>query len=453
MIAHLLESAVCLLATLAFYKLVLERQKMHHFNRFYLLGSLVLSLTAPFVSFDVPTLSFLPNPTPYVRPIQQNFPILRTSVATPIQPAGSSPNYWVWLYVLVTSLMVTRFGRNVYQLLRLVRISPTVKRDGATIVLLSADVVPHTFGRYLFVGGAAYGAGTIEPELFTHEMAHIRQRHSLDILLVEVLHCFGWFNPLLIGFKRAIRLNHEFLADEAVLRQHTDVPQYQRLLLSKIAPKPAPALISTLTFQMTKQRLTMMTKRTSRIAGLLATGGSVLLFTSLLVAFGTQTIAQVTPDVSVKPQSKTAKPQNDRVPQLTVAEMEERFGDKMVHLPLTKPGQRVEKKLSDLTEEQKKLVRYMPPFERNIPTETQLADWKNAKKFGVWVDDKRIQNKQLDKYKAQDFDHFFVSKLEKNAINYGKHYFQIDLMTKQGYQAYLKESEESPFLFLDTRRR
>ncbi|MCY7352623.1 MAG: hypothetical protein LH606_18525 [Cytophagaceae bacterium] len=87
-----------------------------------------------------------------------------------------------------------------------------------------------------------------------------------------------------------------------------------------------------------------------------------------------------------------------------------------------------------------------------MPTDTQLSDWKNAKKYGIWIDDKRISNDRLNNYAAQDFGSYFSSKLEKNAINYGKHYFRIDLMTKPAYEQYLKENAESPLLMLPDRK-
>ena len=82
---------------------------------------------------------------------------------------------------------------------------------------------------------------------------------------------------------------------------------------------------------------------------------------------------------------------------------------------------------------------YTPPA-KNTPGTTQLNEWTNAKKYGVWVDGKRIANSELNKYKASDFAHYWESKLSKNAINYGKHYYQIDLYTPAYYdQSYVQD--------------
>jgi hypothetical protein len=82
-----------------------------------------------------------------------------------------------------------------------------------------------------------------------------------------------------------------------------------------------------------------------------------------------------------------------------------------------------------------------PPFEKEVPTAAQLQSWENGKKYGVWINDKRVANESLTKYKASDFSHVFVSALSKNAINYGKHYVQVNLMTNAYYKDYYEKEK------------
>ena len=83
-----------------------------------------------------------------------------------------------------------------------------------------------------------------------------------------------------------------------------------------------------------------------------------------------------------------------------------------------------------------------PPPEKISPTQEQLDFWLNDKKYGVWLDEKRIKNEELKQYKPSDLDYYDISKLEKNAINYGKHYFQIELLTKKAFKKW--HDEEMP---------
>ena len=444
MILYLLKSGLCLLVALVFYKCLLENEKMHRFNRVFLLGSLGFSLLIPFLSFDVQ-----PEVVPFTDVAPVHFierGLEGTLSQVTAQPQTDDPlvNFGRFTYWLITTLLLARFGRNMYLLFRKTTCHPTVPFGVATLVLIPQNGLPYTFLHYLFVDQTAYENRAIEAELFAHELAHIRQRHSFDILLIELLTCFFWFNPVFFWYKRAIRLNHEFLADQAVLNRCPGVIRYQHLLLSKLSASAPVLLTSTLTFQTTKQRFRMMTKQTSPARALTVALSSLFLFVGLAFAVSTLTVAvaQVAPNPA-KPKVASQQPGTN------VSGMERLYGDKFVLLPGRTPSQKaVRKKFSELSAEEKTRVQFIPPLPRLVPTDALLTDWKNAKKYGIWIDDKRMPNDRLNNYTAQNFGSYSISKLERNAINYGKHYFQIDLMTEQHYAAYLKESAENPLLIL-----
>lgn len=92
------------------------------------------------------------------------------------------------------------------------------------------------------------------------------------------------------------------------------------------------------------------------------------------------------------------------------------------------------------------VIPQLPPLPKQSPTTSDLQKWQNPAMYGVWIDDKRIKNENLTQYVPSDFSHYFVSKLCKNAKNYGKHYYQIDLMTNTYYKAYLKRNSAEPFV-------
>jgi hypothetical protein len=88
----------------------------------------------------------------------------------------------------------------------------------------------------------------------------------------------------------------------------------------------------------------------------------------------------------------------------------------------------------------------MPPLAKKSPTQAQLDKWKDAKMYGVWLDRKRINNSELIKYKPSDFGWYNVSKLEKNAINYGKHYYQVSLYSQKYYDEEINKGKERPVM-------
>lgn len=81
-----------------------------------------------------------------------------------------------------------------------------------------------------------------------------------------------------------------------------------------------------------------------------------------------------------------------------------------------------------------------PPLPRIVPTEAQLDSWQDSKKYGIWIDGKRVENSVLANSKVNDFAQVFVSKLGKNTINYGKYFYQVNLMTTEYYDNYYKLS-------------
>ena len=90
------------------------------------------------------------------------------------------------------------------------------------------------------------------------------QRHTFDVLLIEFLKIIFWFNPIFYILKKSIQLNHEFLADTKVITNHKNISEYQYLLLNKTAWNNEYYLASNLNYLLTKKRLLMMTKQSSR---------------------------------------------------------------------------------------------------------------------------------------------------------------------------------------------
>lgn len=286
----LLKSAIVMAALLGLYYLLLEREKMHQFNRFYLLSALVFSLVIPFITVityieqtKVPASSIIVTTS---QPNVNNIPL------------DESVNYLFYigwaLYAFITLVLAIRFLKNILPFIQKASSNPTVQLGKAKLILLEEKVLPHTFLNYIFVNREEYKARMIEDELYTHEYTHVKQRHTLDILFIEALKTIFWFNPLLYFYKKAIQLNHEFLADEKVIATTANTIYYQNLLLEKANVGATFSMASNLNFSLTKKRLLMMTKTTSTAkAGFLKLAIAPVI-TVLMMFLCTKTIAQET---------------------------------------------------------------------------------------------------------------------------------------------------------------
>lgn len=448
MILYLFKSTLCLLILWGIYKLFLESEKLHVFNRFYLLLSLVFAFIIPEINIEVSSSTAENNLVVLKEAIKTSPSLLQTfNPVETVEVQKTTPwlDYLLVLSSLVSLFFLLRFLRNLLVIFKSITRSPIIKWQGAKLVLLEEKILPYTFLNYIFISKAYYENTAIEPELFSHELAHVRQRHSLDVVFLELLRIVFWFNPLVYLFKQAVQLNHEFLADEAVNKTYHDVPAYQYLLLSKASEASGLTLTSNLNFQITKKRLLMMTKITSNSTAFIKKAICIPLFVALafcLVEF--QLLAQEPTKLKLSsPPTVTLALQS---PKLTKEDVDYQ---KALVLMRDKNGVNSRKYYNELTDEEKKKNIQVLYWEKIVPTEEEMEKWKDPKMYGVWIDSKRVPNSEVGKYKPNDIASFSSSRVLKNATNYGKHKHQLDIMTNNYYKnVYLKHVKESPTLFI-----
>src|SRR5690606_11425491 len=160
-----------------------------------------------------------------------------------IEKTANYGPYVLWsFYALGMFYFSIKFIKNIRQIRSRVKNNPNVKKDATTYVLLGESTVPHTFLNYVFLNNQKYDAQQIPDEVLQHERVHARQKHSIDILFVELVQILFWVNPLLYFIKKSIKLNHEFLADSVVLKQGVNTSKYQNLILAFSSQANTPIL-------------------------------------------------------------------------------------------------------------------------------------------------------------------------------------------------------------------
>ncbi len=305
MVVFLLKSMACLAVFLLFYKLVLEKERMHTLKRYYLLAALMLAIAIPSIRF----VEYIEVPSDHTSTYREFDNTVSTETVTPSNEKKLSPivqKIWIdhgpvilWtIYILGVLLFALKFLYHMGKVLRNVRSHPKIRIGPIIHVLLRDFLVPHTFWNYVFLNGEKFKANEIPNEVLLHEATHARQKHSFDILCVELLQIVFWFNPLLHWAKKIIKLNHEFLADEAVLEQGTSTSEYQNTLLSfasspeykKYQPSMANA-INYSSYSSIKKRFKLMKAQTSKKSILIRT----LLIAPLLAVlfYGFSTTVQI----------------------------------------------------------------------------------------------------------------------------------------------------------------
>lgn len=269
---YIIKSMLCLVLLLLVHRIFLQRETIHQFNRFFLLGAVVFSFFIPFNSIEVApekeeiAYSELPETDfseEFVLP-EQSYSQENFTVEIEPTPEPSFP--WeevLWsIYSLITFVLLVRFIRNINLLMDQVKQNLKVTYKGMTLVLLPSSSLPYTFLNYVFVFKEDFQNGDLEDAIIEHEHTHVKEGHSYDILFLEVLLIPFWFNPGLYLAKHAIRLNHEFIADQNALKT-TSVYSYQKMLLALASQEVQFSLVSNLNFSLTKKRLKMMKQQSN----------------------------------------------------------------------------------------------------------------------------------------------------------------------------------------------
>ncbi len=444
MIDFLIKSTICLSVFLGFYHLVLEREKMHQFNRFYLLGSIVISLVIPFVTFEIiEIIPIVENIEPLslnTIPTTFNENLIQESVIHLKERINYTP-YVLWgLYGLITFILITRFVINYSKLISKSKSNPIVKYKNAKLVLLDEKTLPHTFLNFIYINFEDYNNRNIEDELYTHELVHVNQKHTLDILFIEVLKVIFWFNPLFIFFKKAMQLNHEFLADEEIVKTYNNVPFYQNLLLQKGIGTQTIYLASNLNYLVTKKRLIMMTKSTSQTIAVLKKIAIIPILTGLVYFFCIEIVAQEkisSGKSEIKKDNSTSKSetfvkqaQERKVEYLTYKVSDEEYYKDVICVYYENvdgndikkwPTENIifSKKYQELSKNEigeLEILKFrQEPIVKKSPTQKEINNFKNSKKYAIWIDGVHVDNAKLNNYKLSDFASFSGSVILKNA--------------------------------------
>lgn len=301
MLVLLLKSTACLTAFLAFYKLVLERESIHHFKRFYLVAAII-------ASFLIPNMVF----TEYIEALpsteMENIPILTDLPTTQAPQNAVQEENFSWGPVLwsIYGLGVLGFGfrfiGHLAQIWSRIRKNPKHKDNFITRVLLKQPMPPHTFFRFIFLNQKQFENKSIPQEVLLHEETHAKQKHSLDILFIELLQVVLWFNPLIYLFKSSIKLNHEFLADSAVIQKNNDHSHYQNTILSYLShdghiTHQSTGIANAITYSSIKKRFTVMKTKTTKKSFVLKS--FLLLPLTALLLFGFSETRQIEKDVTI----------------------------------------------------------------------------------------------------------------------------------------------------------
>lgn len=289
MIPYIINAGLILCGCLAFYKLLLQRETFYKLNRYILIVCLVASFSLPLL------------PVPHQLSLRKAEPVLVQNTQNNITPADLPPvnetaandqaarpvdqtqqqtteaaskssisfaqvmtwlTYLYWFGVIVFGL---NFLAQVAVLLYRAYTRPVIIDGPFRIVEINGDKAPCSFGNNIFINPEKYDWDTYN-QILTHEKVHIRQGHSLDILIAELVLIFQWFNPFAWLYRKEVESNLEFLTDDhMVQREEVEKSSYQMSLLKVSTPHFPLSLTTNYNQSLLKKRIAMMNTKKSNV--------------------------------------------------------------------------------------------------------------------------------------------------------------------------------------------
>lgn len=286
---YLLKFSACLAVLLLFYKLALEKVHIHHFKRYYLLSAFIISLSIPLITFtQYVTVTIEPTLLPTYIDQSSSYSIENKNNTTQILPII------LWgIYALGAFIFALKFLGNLRSLIKNIKSNPKLKSGSIHHVLLQELIAPHTFFSYIFFNKKNYEAHKIPQEVFWHEETHAKQKHSLDILLLELIQIIFWFHPLVYWAKHLAKLNHEFLADQSVINKGAAPVPYQNMVLAFSLNAVTSPLANAIHYSSIKKRIVIMKTQTSKKAIWLRSLLLIPLMSLLLYSFSTKEVLEI----------------------------------------------------------------------------------------------------------------------------------------------------------------
>ncbi|MDD3078565.1 MAG: TonB family protein [Paludibacter sp.] len=299
-----------------FYRLFFASDTLWRTRRIYLLVSIAVSFLYPMLHIT----AWLEK-QPQMQTVLHNYVQLQEVVIT---PETHAIDYSFWLYSaywIIAAVFMIRFGMQLFSILKIRLQSQPGVLNGVNVRILQGEQAPFSFFGIVFINPALHSEFE-QKQILTHELTHVRQRHSIDVIVAELLTVVCWINPVSWLLKREIRQNLEFLADDKVIASGVDSRSYQYHLLQLSYQVPRVKIINQFNISPLKKRITMMNQKKSSKSTALKYLLIAPLTLSLVVVSNAETIVS-----KAKNMLQESKPTTENVSRVTTQKQDVKASD------------------------------------------------------------------------------------------------------------------------------
>lgn len=252
LLPFIIQSSIAIAVFYAYFYLFLRKSKHFQLNRIYLLSSSIIAVVIPFTA--MPIISSEQSQGMITIMLQEVSVVANYNIPAETQASSIITNIYISGVIILLSL----FTKKLYTLYKTIQNNSIYKTEKYKLIELTGINTAYSFFNFLFLSKDTKE----DPKIIEHELVHIKQSHSLDILVINLIQSILWFNPVVYLYKKAIQENHEYIADNEVI-QHHSAGGYLQLLLTKTFRLATP-ITNQFAQSNLKKRIKMMKKQTNK---------------------------------------------------------------------------------------------------------------------------------------------------------------------------------------------
>jgi TonB-dependent SusC/RagA subfamily outer membrane receptor len=256
---YLLKVIICSGILCGYYFLALRNKAFHRWNRFFLLASVVLALAVPLMKINI-----FQNPDSEKGTMIQMLQTISYGDEVVIEYSRSgfhmnSENLAGLSYVLISAVFLAIFMIAFYKITRLKKKYPETKIEDISFINTNAKGTPFSFFNAIFWNNAIDLHSRSGQQIFNHEIAHVKEKHSYDKIFMNIVLIIFWINPFFWLIRKELFMIHEFIADQEALEDN-DLNAFAEMILQTVYPGQNFSLTNTFFYSPLKRRILMLTK-------------------------------------------------------------------------------------------------------------------------------------------------------------------------------------------------
>ena len=255
MITNLILTFLATMVLYFAYKLLFRNSNRFQLNRIILLTISVFAFALPFIRINLEGQQFQ-EITSFKEEMDMIFYSDAVIEETPVEANTLSVTDIIsYIYIIGVVFLLMKFVYNIVKIYKIKAGKKIETIDDVNYIYTNESHIPFSFLKNIYIP-----KDNLDAMIIKHEMSHVKNYHSVDVILMEIMIAFQWFNPFIRMIKNELKNNHEFIADSEAIKDEDEKSNYMMLLLQQCTADDFSTIANNFSFLLTKKRISMITK-------------------------------------------------------------------------------------------------------------------------------------------------------------------------------------------------